>query len=474
MPEIACFSVSYCARNVSASVRASCNSFCNAFKRSCEASSSSCFKAVSSISSCITFRDAASSSEGWESISVRNIAHASSTRSIALSGRNLFVMYLFESTAADTSALSRITTPWCTCNFSLIPRKIDMVSSTVGCSTSTGWNLRASAASFSMYFLYSSTVVAPMQWSSPRASMGFNMFPASTAPSAAPAPTIVWSSSMNNIILPSLFFISLSTAFKRSSNSPRYFAPATSDPISSANTVLSFSPSGTSPRTIRCASPSTIAVFPTPGSPINTGLFFVLRDNMRTTRRISSSRPITGSSLLFRAASTRSLPYFSRASYVASGSALWTLCEPRTSFNIRKNFSSVMPYCLKTFPPSEIIANIKCSTETYSSLRIFARSSAKFITLFSLLVRYIFPCSTPLPVTRGSFAISSSTDFASDDVFMSMRFRSCAINPPESFSSASSKCSTSTLWWLYSLAIFCACISASWLLFVSLFIPFTP
>src|SRR3989304_3320084 len=37
---------------------------------------------------------------------------------------------------------------------------------------------------------------------------------------------------------------------------------------------LSFSPSGTSWRTMRCASPSTMAVLPTPGSPMRTGVFF--------------------------------------------------------------------------------------------------------------------------------------------------------------------------------------------------------
>ena len=35
---------------------------------------------------------------------------------------------------------------------------------------------------------------------------------------------------------------------------------------------------------------------PTPGSPISTGLFFVRRERTCTTRRISSSRPMTGSS----------------------------------------------------------------------------------------------------------------------------------------------------------------------------------
>ncbi|MNR28219.1 hypothetical protein D3C85_1455340 [compost metagenome] len=152
-----------------------------------------------------------------------------------------------------------------------------MVSSTVGSATNTFWNRRSSAASFSMYWRYSSSVVAPTQCSSPRARAGFSMFPASIAPSALPAPTIVCNSSINRMTLPSCFDRSLSTPFKRSSNSPRYFAPATSEPISSANTRRPFSPSGTSPLTIRCASPSTMAVLPTPGSPISTGLFLVRR-----------------------------------------------------------------------------------------------------------------------------------------------------------------------------------------------------
>ena len=57
------------------------------------------------------------------------------------------------------------------------------------------------------------------------------------------------------------------------------------------------SESGTSPSTIRWARPSTTAVLPTPGSPISTGLFLVRRDSTWTTRRISASRPMTGSSL---------------------------------------------------------------------------------------------------------------------------------------------------------------------------------
>ena len=182
------------------------------------------------------------------------------------------------------------------------------MSATDGSPTKIGWKRRSSAASFSMCLRYSSSVVAPTQRSSPRASIGFNRFAASTAPSAAPAPTIVCSSSMKRTIWPSAFAISASTAFSRSSNSPRYFAPASSAPTSSAQTRLPFRLSGTSPATIRCASPSAIAVLPTPGSPIRTGLFFVRRESTWITRRISSSRPITGSSLPLSAASVRSRP----------------------------------------------------------------------------------------------------------------------------------------------------------------------
>ena len=80
------------------------------------------------------------------------------------------------------------------------------------------------------------------------------------------------------------------TFFNRSSNSPLYLAPATRDARSRAYRVLFFRDSGTSPATIRRARPSTMAVLPTPGSPISTGLFFFRRDRISMVRRISSSR----------------------------------------------------------------------------------------------------------------------------------------------------------------------------------------
>ena len=63
-----------------------------------------------------------------------------------------------------------------------------MVWATVGSSTLMGWKRRSRAASFSRCLRYSSSVVAPMVCSSPRASIGLRIDAASMAPSAAPAP----------------------------------------------------------------------------------------------------------------------------------------------------------------------------------------------------------------------------------------------------------------------------------------------
>ena len=235
-----------------------------------------------------------------------------------------------------------------------------MVSSTEGCPTNTGWKRRSSAASFSMCLRYSSSVVAPTRRNSPRASIGLIMLPASIAPSAAPAPTMVCSSSMKVTTSPSASEISFSTALRRSSNSPRYFAPATIEPRSSATSRRFFRFSGTSPSTIRRASPSTIAVLPTPGSPINTGLFLVRRDRTWITRRISSSRPMTGSSLPLRASSVRSRPYFSSAWYCSSGFWLVTRWLPRTSRNAASRSS-------RFTPRRSASASSKCSVDRYSS-----------------------------------------------------------------------------------------------------------
>ena len=74
------------------------------------------------------------------------------------------------------------------------------VSSIVGSATCTVRKRRASASSSWMNCLYSLSVVAPMMWTSPRASTDLKMLAASDgAPSAEPAPIIVCTSSMNRI-----------------------------------------------------------------------------------------------------------------------------------------------------------------------------------------------------------------------------------------------------------------------------------
>ena len=138
--------------------------------------------------------------------------------------------------------------------------------------------------------------------------------------------------------------ISFSTAFRRSSNSPRYLVPATSAARSSATMRLGFSTSGTSPATMRCARPSTTAVLPTPGSPISTGLFLVRRARICMTRRISTSRPITGSSLPRRASSVRSRAYCSSARNVDSGFCEVTRWLPRTDVSACRIASREAPW----------------------------------------------------------------------------------------------------------------------------------
>jgi len=178
-----------------------------------------------------------------------------------------------------------------------------------GASTCTGWNCRSSAASFSTCLRYSSGVLAPITLSSPRASIGLSMLLTSMPPSPLPVPTIMCSSSISSKNSPLDTASRASADFSRSSNSPRILAPASIEARSSDTTRLPCRPVGTAPSAILSASPSTIAVFPTPDLPISTGLFLVLRPRIWISRASSCSRPITGSSCPRRAASERSRPY---------------------------------------------------------------------------------------------------------------------------------------------------------------------
>ena len=164
-----------------------------------------------------------------------------------------------------------------------------------GSSTKMGWKRRSRAGSFSMCFLYSAHVVAATVLSSPRASAGLRRLAASPVPAAPPAPMRVWASSINRRMGRGESLTAWITRFRRSSNAPFTLAPAWSRARSSARRSVSRSASGTSPSTMRRASPSTTAVLPTPASPTNIALFFRRRRRTSVIWRISRSRPKTGS-----------------------------------------------------------------------------------------------------------------------------------------------------------------------------------
>ena len=228
---------------------------------------------------------------------------------MALSGKNLSFIYLFDNLTAEYMASSVIFTLWCASYLSLNPFIILIASSSVGSFISNGWNLLSKAASFSIYFVYSFIVVAPMTWISPLARSGFKIFAASIAPSAAPAPTIIWISSIN-IIMSFSSFTSFKHFFILSSKSPLYLAPAIIEVISKLTTLLFFRVSGTWFKAIFCASPSITAVFPTPGSPTKQGLFFVLLNKISIILSVSSDLPITGSNFPSLASLVKSILYW--------------------------------------------------------------------------------------------------------------------------------------------------------------------
>ena len=183
----------------------------------------------------------------------------------------------------------------------LRPFRIRRVSSMVGSGTTTVRKRRASASSSWMYDLYSLIVVAPIIRTSPRASTDLKMLAASAgAPIAEPAPTSVWASSTNRIRF-GCSLISLITAWTRSSNIPRSIVPATTAFICRLTMWQSRSRPGTvsGSSSMRRASPSTMAVLPTPGSPISITEFERSRwHRISSTCWISSSRPITGGELV--------------------------------------------------------------------------------------------------------------------------------------------------------------------------------
>ena len=81
------------------------------------------------------------------------------------------------------------------------------------------------------------------------------------------------------------------------------------------------SAAGASPSSIRRASPSTMAVLPTPASPMNSGLFLRRRASTCSARSICGPRPMSGSISPARARSFRLTAYLASGSTGASSSS---------------------------------------------------------------------------------------------------------------------------------------------------------
>ena len=194
--------------------------------------------------------------------------------------------------------------------------------STLGSSTITGWKRRSSAASDSTYLRYSSKVVAPMHCSSPRASSGLiiELRVERAFGGAGADERVQLVDEENDVARAALDFVenALDAAFE--------FAAIlrAGNERSEREREHALVCAATRERCRRrCVgpSPSTIAVLPTPGSPTSTGLFLLRRARIETTRSISSSRPMTGSSLPARASSVRSREKFGQCRR-AAGSRL--------------------------------------------------------------------------------------------------------------------------------------------------------
>ena len=222
-------------------------------------------------------------------------------------------------------------------------RRIWRVSAAVVGSTITFWKRRSKAPSFSIFLRYSSRVVAPIHCISPRANAGFSGF-------------LCNSLRMERI---------------RSSNWPRYFVPATTAVMSRATTRLSNKMRETFFWIILKASPSTIADFPTPGSPIRIGLFFLRRLRIWAKRSISFSLPTTGSKRPSSAAFVISVPKLSSTGVSLAGffeavcACCWRSSEPLPP-DRGEDISSSSSSSGNPMPEFTSGCNVACSNTTVS------------------------------------------------------------------------------------------------------------
>ncbi len=238
--------------------------------------------------------------------------------------------------------------------------------------------------------------------------------------------------------------------------------------MSSESTRLPLSESGTSPFTMRWARPSTIAVLPTPGSPISTGLFLVRRCSTWIARRISSSRPITGSSLPMRARSVRSSVYFFSDSRWPSASCELTFSPPRTAEMADSSDLRARP-CSRARRPASDLSSVSASStisdERNWSPRFCDSRSARLSRETSSRPTWVSP---PVPDTLGRRSMPLFSALVRAPTFTPARCSSERALPSSWPSRATSRCTGSMYWLSLPTARLWASASASWSLVVNL------
>ena len=127
--------------------------------------------------------------------------------------------------------------------------------------------------------------------------------------------------------------------------------------------MLSLITSGTRSSLIRCASPSAIAVLPTPESPTKTTLFFLRRAIVCTSFSSSSSRPITGSITPSAACSLRLSQYLRSVRSSLRGFIL-TSAVSFTAVSLRYDTTL-----------SRLIPSSRCTPAVFSSLKMLINKS---------------------------------------------------------------------------------------------------
>ena len=157
-------------------------------------------------------------------------------------------------------------------------------------------------------------------------------------------------------------------------------------------------------------------------------------------RRISSSRPMTGSSFPWRARSVRSVVYFFSASRLPSASACCTESPPRTALMACSKAARCAP-CSFSRRPVAPLSSAKASKNISEAMKASLRLSASLSVRFSRLFRSReMLTSPPCPCTVGKPLMLLSKACFSAATLTPARARIEPVPPSSWLIKASNKC----------------------------------